>query len=422
MSNLTRRTLIRGMAAAAAAAGVPAYLRAARADGNVGPARNLVIVFASGGWDTTYVFDPKPGMPLVDTPAGADVLRGDLRYWSSPDRPAVDRFFERWADRSCIVNGIQVRSFIHTDCIKRILTGGPSETTPDFGAIAANELGASLPVPYLALGAFARSGELGALTGRTGTTNQISALLNPEAAYPAPGGLGPEVGLRTSDLERGAVERFLRANAERLRSSRGELGYNGRRIDDFVASIERARRFSEFARESSVGEREFVQTLEVQVPLTVRALQDGLSQVAFLQAGDWDTHQNNAQQNGLNESFFAGLDALATQLDAADLLDRTTVVVMSEMGRTPRLNDLAGKDHWPVTSALLFGAGVRGASVVGATDEQLDALSLDLQSGLPDPDGAQLQTPNLVAGLLENVGVDPSTHFPSSEPFRAFRV
>ena len=81
-----------------------------------------------------------------------------------------------------------------------------------------------------------------------------------------------------------------------------------------------------------------------------------------------------------------------------------------------------GKDHWPVTSALIFGAGVAGGTVVGATDDQQDALSIDLQSGEIDASGAQLQTPNFVAGLLENIGVDPSAHFPGSEPFRAFRA
>lgn len=423
MTSFTRRALLKGAAAAAAAGTLPTLLRGdARADGTVGPERNLVIVFASGGWDTTYVLDPKPGAALVDTPEGTDALLGDLRHWSNPARPAVDRFFARWADRSCIVNGVQVRSFIHTDCVKRILTGGPSETAPDLGAIAANELGASMPVPYLALGAFARSGQFGALAGRTGTTNQIAALLNPDAAYADAGGRLQERGLILSGAEEQAIDRFLQGNAERLRAARGGLGYNGRRVDDFVSSIDRARRFREFSETSSVGEREFTQSLEVQVPLTVRALAEGLSQVAFLQAGDWDTHVDNGRQNGINETFYTGLDQLATQLDDADLLDRTTVVVMSEMGRTPRLNSRDGKDHWPVTSAIVLGAGVRGSSVVGATDDQLDALSIDLETGVADPDGSQLQTPNLVAGLLENVGVDPAPYFPGSEPFRAFRA
>jgi uncharacterized protein (DUF1501 family) len=89
------------------------------------------------------------------------------------------------------------------------------------------------------------------------------------------------------------------------------------------------------------------------------------------------------------------------------------------MGRTPKLNAGGGKDHWPVTSAMLLGAGVRGGRVIGATDDSLGALSLDLASGAADPKGRQLQTGNLVAGVLEHVGVDPTTHFPEVEPLGA---
>jgi hypothetical protein len=54
------------------------------------------------------------------------------------------------------------------------------------------------------------------------------------------------------------------------------------------------------------------------------------------------------------------------------LLDRTFVLVMGEFGRTPgNLTDIKGRDHWPaVRSGLFAGAGVKGARILGATDEQ----------------------------------------------------
>jgi len=60
--------------------------------------------------------------------------------------------------------------------------------------------------------------------------------------------------------------------------------------------------------------------------------------------------------------------------EGGSLLDQTTVLVMSEMGRTPIHNAAIGKDHWPVTSAMLVGAGVAGGRVVGATDDELESL------------------------------------------------
>jgi uncharacterized protein (DUF1501 family) len=96
------------------------------------------------------------------------------------------------------------------------------------------------------------------------------------------------------------------------------------------------------------------------------------------------------------------------------------VVVLSEMGRTPKLNNESGKDHWPVTSALLLGAGVRGGRVIGATGDQLEARSIDLQSGALADAGKQLQASNIVAGVLESVGVSPESYLPGVEPLRAF--
>ena len=71
----------------------------------------------------------------ADTSADYDIATfSGLPVWSDPSRPAVDTFFTKWADRTAIVNGVQVRSFVHSDCMKRILTGSPSEITPEIRA------------------------------------------------------------------------------------------------------------------------------------------------------------------------------------------------------------------------------------------------------------------------------------------------
>jgi hypothetical protein len=85
----------------------------------------------------------------------------------------------------------------------------------------------------------------------------------------------------------------------------------------------------------------------------------------------WDTHTRNFPI--LKENKLPYLDqtytALLEDLDRRGLLDETLVVVMSEMGRTPRINANAGRDHWTFCySILLAGAGIRGGSVYGASD------------------------------------------------------
>lgn len=419
---LTRRDLIRGGLAAAACASVPWSLERARADAT---AAHLLIVLNYGGWDTTYSLDPKPGLPRVDAPEGELRRFGDLPVWTHESRPSVDRFFERWGELTALVHGVQVRSFVHSDCIKRVMTGSPSETTPDMGAIAAFERGRDLPVPYLALGAQARSGQLASITGRTGTTNQLIALVDPEAAYATPASAYlPDPGLQPTEAESALVGAYLAAGAARLRATRGQRGYNAARVEDFERSLQRASRLAGFASEGTdLGAREYTLDIAVQIPLAVRALREGLSHTALLQSGfDWDTHDGNAQQSAYHEGLFAALDGLCGELESNGLLDSTLVLVLSEMGRTPMLNDQMGKDHWPVTSCMLLGSGVRGGRVLGGTSDELGALSMDLATGELDPGGKQLQASNLVAGVLESLGVDPEPYLPATEPFRGFRA
>jgi uncharacterized protein (DUF1501 family) len=128
----------------------------------------------------------------------------------------------------------------------------------------------------------------------------------------------------------------------------------------------------------------------------------------------WDSHtSNNALQSPLYETLFRELDRLLTELSTwpgtqgGTLLDETVVVVLSEMGRTPFLNGTGGKDHWPYTSAMVIGAGVAGGQAVGAYDDNLQGLAIDLQSGELDPDGVVPGCDVFGATLLALGGLDP---------------
>ncbi len=88
---------------------------------------------------------------------------------------------------------------------------------------------------------------------------------------------------------------------------------------------------------------------------------------------NWDTHGNNFGQlkDRLLPPFDQGLSALLTDLHERGLLSETLVIAVGEFGRTPKINEGGGRDHWSgVFSALYAGAGVRGGQVIGASDAQ----------------------------------------------------
>jgi hypothetical protein len=85
----------------------------------------------------------------------------------------------------------------------------------------------------------------------------------------------------------------------------------------------------------------------------------------------WDTHADNFNRlkNQLVPPMEQAFAALLDDLDARGLLESTLVVWMGDFGRTPRINNTAGRDHWPQCySVILAGGGIRGGQVIGASD------------------------------------------------------
>ncbi|MDA1232712.1 MAG: DUF1501 domain-containing protein, partial [Planctomycetota bacterium] len=85
----------------------------------------------------------------------------------------------------------------------------------------------------------------------------------------------------------------------------------------------------------------------------------------------WDTHGDNFNRlkKNLLPVFDQGLSALLTDLDQRGTLDDTLVVVLTDFGRTPKINGGAGRDHYPsVYSVALAGGGIRGGQVYGSSD------------------------------------------------------
>ncbi|MFM8272418.1 MAG: DUF1501 domain-containing protein [Gemmata sp.] len=87
--------------------------------------------------------------------------------------------------------------------------------------------------------------------------------------------------------------------------------------------------------------------------------------------GGWDHHYRNFQimQDRHAPWLDQAMSALLADLNDRRLLDSTLVIAVGEFGRTPKVNEKAGRDHWPgCYSALFAGGGVKGGRFVGTSD------------------------------------------------------
>jgi hypothetical protein len=110
-----------------------------------------------------------------------------------------------------------------------------------------------------------------------------------------------------------------------------------------------------------------------QCSLLARRLVEAGCRFVGIDHGSWDTHFDcfPSQEKDLFPHADRAFSALVSELDERGLLDSTLVVMMGEMGRTPRINARAGRDHWSqAQSVLLAGGGIKRGTVVGATDHQ----------------------------------------------------
>ena len=89
-------------------------------------------------------------------------------------------------------------------------------------------------------------------------------------------------------------------------------------------------------------------------------------------------------------------------------MESTLVVVTTEFGRTPRINENAGRDHWPnAFSILMAGGGIRGGQVIGATDKQAAEVT-----------DRPITPQDMTATIMQAMGIDHKTvlHTPLGRP------
>ncbi len=150
-----------------------------------------------------------------------------------------------------------------------------------------------------------------------------------------------------------------------------------------------------------------------------RLIETGVRAVEVTLMG-WDTHAQNFEGHKTQaKQLDPALAALIHDLKQRDLLASTLVLCIGEFGRTPKINGLEGRDHWPRGfSCLVGGGGLRSGVVLGETDtEPQTEQDADKSIAMPhDP----IEVPDLFATILRQLGIefDKEVLTPIGRPMR----
>ncbi|MGE5192160.1 MAG: DUF1501 domain-containing protein [Deltaproteobacteria bacterium] len=179
------------------------------------------------------------------------------------------------------------------------------------------------------------------------------------------------------DSTRQNFRRQLLANIEQLEPQRKGKGRPDamatyyQKARDLMTSPEARKAFDIHAEPESVR-KSYGYTSLGQCALLGRRLVEAGCRFVGIDHGGWDAHSTvfpSLEKDMLPHADRA-FSALVTDLEQRGMLDSTLVIMMGEMGRTPRINTAAGRDHWsPAQSVLFAGGGVKPGQVLGATDK-----------------------------------------------------
>lgn len=410
---LSRRSVIRASLA------LPTALWARRLGASDLPfERKFLFFYADGGWDTTAAFDPHFGSDFVDMEEDTELATvGGISFTGGAARPGLTRFLERWGERTCFVNGLDSHSVGHGSAREFVLTGAGGASTPDWATILASTSRREYSMPFVVLSGPAFPGQRGEVVVRA-SASTLMALMD----HSLVGSLDRSTGPLQPGTDR-LVDAWLAERAASWSAARAG-GLGGERARAFQDSLERARELDERALEVSF-ETNAMDT-RTQARNAVELFRLDLARCAMISVdGFWDTHTDNQPQGQQLDAFFETLDEIVELLArtpgtvAPTLLGETTIVALSDFGRTPSENAASGKDHWPYGSALLVGSGVNGDRAVGLTDDSLIAQAIDLDTGAPDGAGDIPGVENLGAALLLLGGLDPQPWLPDVQPLAA---
>jgi uncharacterized protein (DUF1501 family) len=332
--------------------------------------KRVLVIWLSGGVSQLETWDPKPG---TDTGGPFRAIPTTVPgIYISELLPYTALQMHRMA----IVRGVNTAEDDHGKGYYIMHTGRRQEASTDYpslGAVAAKMLApAESPLP----------GHIHISPGGGGFGKQDAAFLGPKFASVTLGNGKPPVDIaraegvsEASDLRRNRMRATLNSNftARRRTAETDAFNYSFERAAQLM---ERSDVFDLSKEDPRNLERYGTHDFGRHCLLARRLLENGITFVKVTHS-NYDTHFENfdyhIEQLGEFDRSFA---MLLEDLSQRGLLESTLVVVMSEFGRTPRINLGYGRDHWSKAwSVALAGCGIQSGASVGKTNDNGTAVT-----------------------------------------------
>lgn len=374
-----------------------------------GTAKSIIHIFLPGGIAQQESFDPKPFAPIE--------YRGEMR--SIETKLNGIRFGEKFAetakiaDKLCIIRSMTHGEAAHERGTHNMFTGyrpSPALQYPSVGSVISQQMGSrnNLP-PYVCVpnvpNEFAGSGYL-------------SSAFAPFALGSDPASNGFKV--RDLELPKGVDDSRFASRRSALEAvneyfRQREVSDQITAMDSFyeaaysLISSPQAREAFDLEKEpAELRDKYGRNTAGARMLLARRLVESGV-RLVNLTYGSWDMHDNIvAGFNRQVPEFDKAFSALITDLEERGRLDETLVIVSSEFGRTPKMNNTAGRDHWPkVFSLALAGGGLKKGFVYGSSNAT---------SSEPEEDPVTVE--NLFTTIYHTIGIvaDKELMAPGNRP------
>ena len=335
-----------------------------------GTAKSVIYIFLPGGMSQQESFDPKPYAPLE--------YRGPMG--SIPTKLTgvrVNQLFKQTAqvaDKISIIRSMTHGEAAHERGVHNMHTGyrpSPALTYPSMGSVVSHEFGPRNNLPPYVL-----------IPNQTNPYEGTGYLSSSYAAFSI--GADPaQKGFKVRDLELpGGVDKTRFAKRRKLldvvnghfrekekSDSLDSLDTFYNRAYSLISSQQAREAFDIEKEDPKLRDQYGRNTAGARMLLARRLVESGVRFVSMTYGG-WD-HHDSIDRNMKSQvpPFDQAYATLIKDLDQRGLLDSTLVVVASEFGRTPKINQTSGRDHWPkVFSSLMAGGGIKRGQVYGSSN------------------------------------------------------